>query len=797
MSTVRETVGEAAPARPAVALGSARPAAAQPAGRLASAALAIPAGIPFGLAIGLSAFLLFSVEPIAGRLVLPVFGGAAGVWATVLAFFQAVLLLGYLYAHLSATRLSVASGVVVHIVLAVVAVLATVVAPARLAEVPIESLPTLPRLVVLLAIAVGPAAFVLTATTPLMSSWYARVRRASDPTASAADPYWLYALSNGASLVALLAYPFVLEPAIGLSAQRGLWAAGFALLTLVLVGASVRQVVALRGAAATSTSPAAVTHRDASAPTRATTAPTRARRARWLLLATVPAGLLSAITNFVTTDLISAPLLWVVPLAIYLGSFVVAFSALGRARIVPLATKLAPVAATLLWVPLGSAAGWPILALLAIEYLGLAILAIAIHGTLAADRPAPEGLTDFYLTMSTGGVIGGAFVGVVAPLVFDGVWEYPLLVVGALVALALPMPGATGEAAGTGRGPRRRPIRRLLAGAPERLVPYALVAAPLAVLMAADRSLGFEAGIRWLLVGGLVLLVGGVRWFLTATTALVLVLATFVLPQAAIFRDRSFFGVAQVIRNDVATLLLHGTTVHGIQWVESARRHDPGSYYARSGPIGDLFSVFDAAHPAGSDIRVSGLGAGTLASFTRPTDRMTFFEIDPLVADVASDPRYFTYLADSAGPAEIRIGDGRLLLEDEPDASLDLVVLDAFSSDAIPIHLITVEALEDAVRSLRPDGLLVIHVSNRYYDLAPVVAAAARRLDLAILERLYVPGPEAQGSGAGLSDWVVAARSPELLAAFLGRGWTDPRFADQPFTDDYADLLHHLRPGGW
>src|SRR6185503_4921705 len=174
-----------------------------------------------------------------------------------------------------------------------------------------------------------------------------------------------------------------------------------------------------------------------------------------------------------------------------------------------------------------------------------------------------------------------------------------------------------------------------------------------------------------------------------------------------------------------------------------ARRHDPGSYYARSGPIGDLFSVFDAAHPAGSDIRVSGLGAGTLASFTRPTDRMTFFEIDPLVADVASDPRYFTYLADSAGPAAIRIGDGRLLLADEPDASLDLVVLDAFSSDAIPIHLITVEALEDAVRSLRPDGLLVIHVSNRYYDLAPVVAAAARRLDLAILERLYVPGPEA------------------------------------------------------
>jgi SAM-dependent methyltransferase len=765
-----------------------------PSGSLSRAVLAVPAAIPFGLAIGLSAFLLFTLEPIVGRLVLPVFGGAAGVWATVLAFFQAVLLLGYLYAHLSATRLGVRAGITLHLALGVAAVLATVDAPARLADVPLGTLPTLPRLVALLAIAVGPAAFVLTATTPLMSSWYARVRRSTDPSASAADPYWLYALSNGASLVALLAYPFVLEPAIGLSAQRGAWTAGLALLAIVLVGAALRRLVAIDRPGRMTVAVAGAAH----------VGPSRGRRARWLLLSAVPAGLLSAVTNFVTTDLISAPLLWVVPLAIYLGSFVIAFSALGRARIVPWAIRLAPVAATVLWVPLGSSAGWPILALLGIEYLGLGILAVALHGTLAADRPPAAGLTDFYLSMSTGGVIGGAFVGVLAPVIFDGVWEYPLLVVGALVALALPMAEAAAPATATlapttaadsVQRRRQRPIRRLLAGSRERLIPYLAVAATLSALMAGERSLGLEAGVRWLLVGGLVLLVGGVRWFFAATTALVLVLATFVLPQAAIFRDRSFFGVVQVVRSDVATLLMHGTTVHGIEWVDPARRGDPGSYYARSGPIGDLFAVFDAAHPSGGEIRVAGLGAGTLAAYTRAGDRITFYEIDPLVAEVASDTRYFDYLASSAGTASIEIGDGRLLLENEADASLDLVVLDAFSSDAIPIHLITVESLADALRALRPDGLLVVHVSNRYYDIAPVVAAAAERLDLTILERVYVPGPEARG--AGLSDWMVAARSPESLNAFVDRGWVQPRVADQPFTDDFADLLHHLRPGGW
>jgi SAM-dependent methyltransferase len=746
-----------------------------------SLATAIPASLAFGTTIGLSAFLLFSVEPLIGRLVLPVFGGAGGVWATVLAFFQGVLLLGYLYAHLSATRRSVRTGATLHLVLAVIALAATATAPQRVASLRFDGVPTLLNLIAMLAVIIGPAAFVLTATTPLMSSWYARVRRAADASASEADPYWLYALSNGGSFVALLAYPFIVEQTIGLSAQRAVWFGGFIVLVVALTVAAVKYastVSTLR----TDTVAAAVR-----------TTLTRDRRLRWLLLSAVPAGLLSAVTNFVTTDLISAPLLWVVPLAVYLASFVVAFSASGRARIVPIAIALAPVVVTLMWVPLGSAAGWPIVPLLVIEYLGLGILAVALHGRLATDRPAADHLTDFYLTMSIGGVIGGTFVAVIAPLAFDGVWEYPLLLVAAAVALAIRLEGGAASAATTAA----RPLRRLLSGSPMRLLPFGIVAAVLVWSMAADKSLAFEAGWRWLALGALVLLVGGVRWFFAGATALILILATFILPPAPVFRDRSFFGVVEVLRTKDATVLMHGTTVHGVEWYDRSAHPDPGTYYSAFGPAGDAFRILAAADPAGADIRVVGLGAGSLAWYTHAGDRMTFYEIDPLVAQVAADTRYFDYLASAKGAVDVRIGDGRLLLEADAPSSVDLVVLDAFSSDAVPVHLITQEAIGDAFWALRPDGMLTVHVSNRYYDLAPAIAAAAARLGVPVLEREFEPTEAQHAAGAGLSDWMVLTRSPQRIADFRAAGWAEPRTADHPLTDDFSDLLRHLRPGAW
>ncbi|HET7725788.1 MAG TPA: fused MFS/spermidine synthase [Candidatus Limnocylindrales bacterium] len=737
---------------------------------------AIPPAILFGGSIGLSAFLLFSVEPLVGRLATPVFGGAAGVWATVLAFFQGVLLLGYLYAHILATRLPVRRAAAIHILVVLVAVLATALAPARVADLRDEDLPTLIDLVRVLTILIGPAAFAITSTTPLLSAWYARVRREADPDARTSDPYWLYALSNGGSLVALLAYPLLVEPALGLTAQRSVWLAGLAALAIVLVGAAARAAVT-RAAARL---PSAVT---------AVGAPSMPWRERtiWILLAAIPSGLLSAVTNLITTDLIAAPLLWVVPLAIYLASFVVAFSARGR-QVMPVVERLAPAAATLLWIPLGSSAGWPILPLLAIEYGGLALLAIALHGRLAQRRPDAAHVTSFYLTMSLGGVLGGLFVAVVAPLAFDGIWEYPILVAGAVAMLAVTRPRAFAPPA------RTRPLLRLVGGFRWRVTPYAVVAAVLVAALVGGDALATEAGLRWLLVGGLVLAFGGQPAFLAVTTSLVLVLATFILPPAAVFRDRSFFGVTEVLRTDDATVLMHGTTVHGSQWRDPARSGDPGSYYARSGPVGDIFAVW-AERPANGSIAVMGLGAGTLAAFPREGDRLLFFEIDEVVARVAADPALFTYLRDTRATTSVRIGDGRLLLAREPAASHDLVMMDAFSSDSIPVHLITVEALEEALRTLRPNGLLAVHVSNRYYDIGPAVATGARRLGLDVVELQYQPTADEARAGAGLAHWLVAARDPADLAGLRARGWVDARLADHPLTDDFADLLRHLRPG--
>jgi hypothetical protein len=733
---------------------------------------ALPPSLVFGSAIGLSAFLLFTVQPLVGRLLLPAYGGAPAVWATVLAFFQVVLLGGYAYAHVVATRLSPNRGAALHLAILAGALACTLLTPSSVASLFDPAEPTIPGLVRVLVLLIGAPAFVLTATTPLVSTWYARVRHATDPDGDPREPYWLYALSNGGSLVSLLAYPLLIEGQIGLSQQRSLWIGGvFVLLGLLVVAGAVQ---ATRLAGVGLTTPARGTDLVTVAADDAQ-APTRSLRLRWIALAAIPAGLLSAVTNQVTTDLISAPLLWVIPLAVYLASFVIVFSMRGR-RLVPLAIIAAPAALTLLWIPIGSSGVWPIVPLLVVEYLGLGIAAVALHGRLAESRPPDRHLTEFYLLMSTGGALGGLFVAIVAPLAFDGVWELPILIVAALAALALTAPTL----------PRMRPARRMLHGAVPRMVPYLVVVIPLLLLVAQNGDTAFTAAWRWALVGGLVLLFGGDGRFLTLTTAVVLILATFVLAPAAVFRDRSFFGVTEVLRTDTETILMHGTTVHGRQELDPADPSDPGAYYAKTGPIGDIFRFWDT-RPAGR-IVVEGLGSGALAVYARPEDDLEFYEIDPLVASVASDPSLFTYLSDRNPSATVHLGDGRLLVEAAATDSVGLLIMDAFSSDTPPGHLLTHEAIADADRALTEDGMLVIHVSNRYYDLGPPVSGALEGIGLQTLERAYVPTDAEGERGAGLSHWVVGTRDLDVVSALRAAGWTDPPVG-QPLTDDFPDLL--------
>ena len=738
--------------------------------------------LPFALPIGLSAFLLFSVEPLVGRLVLPTFGGAPAVWATVLFFFQGTLLVGYLYGHISVTRLG-AWGPPLHLALAGLAIVSLLLAPAHVAAVRSDAIPPVLDLIRILVILIGLPALVLTTTTPLVSGWLEAARERE----VVGDPYWLYALSNGGSLLALLAYPLLIEPRIGLAAQRGFWAVGYVALVVMLALAASRAIPALR--ARTATARLTRTHEVAGTASEARGVDWR-RRGRWLLLAAIPSGLLSAVTTFIATDLVSAPFLWVAPLSIYLISFIVAFSPRGQDWI-GRAVLAAPAMITLLWVPYGSAGGWPLLAVLAMELVAFGIVAIALHGRLAQDRPDPSRLTEFYLILSLGGALASAFVALVAPTVFPGVWELPILLVGALVGLALAAPKIPF---------RRREGRRLdfspfFGGARQRVLPYGVAAVLLVVALVGTSSIAIEAGIRWLLVGGVILAVGARPWFLALATAFVLALATFVLQPPAEFRDRSFFGVTEVVASPDGrlTLLMNGTTVHGSQSTDPAKAGTPLAYYVRTGPAGDLFAVGTGSQTPRT-VGVAGLGSGALATYADAATSMTFFEIDPVVIQVASDPRLFTYLSGARSRPTVVEGDARLSFEDEPAERYDLLVMDAFSSDAVPIHLLTAEAVADEIRILKSDGILAFHISNRYYDLAPAIAAAVGGRGLTTLEKFHQLGAQTE-PGETPSRWLAATSDAEALAALNAAGWTSVIAADEPFTDDYADLLRYLYLG--
>jgi len=758
------------------------------------------ASVLVAASIGLSAFLLFALELLVGRLVLPVFGGTPAAWATVLVFFQAVLLLGYLYGHLIVSRLSVRAGAVVHVVVVALALVSLVAWPARLELLRDPGLHPIADLLRVLAITVGGPAFVLTTTTPLLSSWYARLRGVREGD----DPFWLYAVSNGASLAALVAYPLLFERVSGLAVQRQAWEIGFGALAAGLVG--IASLVAVRVERARPGPDEG--GRQADIPVAAAI-PGR-RRLAWVLIAAVPTALLSAVSNLVATDLVAAPLLWMGPLAIYLLSFVIAFSRRGR-RLVPAALALTPVAVTLLWVPLGSVGLWPALPLLVVAFVGFAVVATGLNGVLALDRPDADHLTEFYLFLAVGGVLGGSFVGIVAPLVFPNIWEYPILLVATLVAVTwgapagrgdpAPDPGGLPPSTGSAVASASRPgrgldLRPFIAGAPRRLLPYLAAAALVVIAIVPLGGTAIDAVIRWLAVGALLLLVGGIPRFFVVATAVLLVLVTFVLPEPALFGGRSFFGVTRVITSDGgARILTNGTTVHGLQATDPALRREPTTYYARSGPAGDLFATLRG--PAGGRplaVGIAGLGSGALAAYDRVGDAFTFYEIDPVVIRAATDPGLFTFLSDAPERPAIVEGDARLTLGRVPDSTHDLLIVDAFSSDTPPVHLLTVEAIADAMRALRPGGILALHLSNRYYDLVPAVAGAANALGYAQVKREYGPTPtERSRLFATPSQWIAIARAPADLAGLEARGWAPARVTD-PVTDDRPDILRLLRP---
>jgi SAM-dependent methyltransferase len=429
---------------------------------------------------------------------------------------------------------------------------------------------------------------------------------------------------------------------------------------------------------------------------------------------------------------------------------------------------------------------WPVLPLLLVELTSVGVLASAIHGRLAADRPGERHLTGFYLVLSAGGVLATAFVALVAPLVFPDVYEFPLLIVAAVAVLAIyrsPLEAMVWSPL--------RSVTAVVVAAGRRLLPYAVLGVVFFVLILAQRN-QLPAVALLLVSGAAVIAVARSYRSLGALTALAIVALSIVQSANPLLKERTFFGVLQIRAADegASRAEYSGTTLHGVQFID-ARRTIPTSYYVRGGPLGDVFDDL-AKRSASASVGVVGLGTGTIAAYERPTDSMTFFEIDPAVVRLASDPHWFTYLADAPVPPRVVVGDGRLSLESEAKGSFDVLVLDAFSSDNVPAHLLTREAIETYRRAMRPGGIIVFHISNRSYDLAPGIVSTAQSMGLAGRQLAYQPGPARErDEGADGSDWVVVGDFVDITR-FVQRGWGSPR-PGPVLTDDFFDLLRMLR----
>jgi hypothetical protein len=707
----------------------------------------------FTASVFTSAFLLFLVQPLFGRMVLPLLGGSPAVWNACMLFFQAALLGGYLYAHLSSRVLAPRAQAAVHLGLMAVAALALPIALGN-REPPAGADPVA-WLLLTMAATVGPPFAVLAGTGPLLQRWFSFTRHRH-----AADPYPLYAASNLGSALALFAYPALVEPQLRLAQQSLGWAVGYGLLTLLLLVcvATVRPAAAVADRVADD-SPAL----------------SGTERLRWVALAFVPSSLLLGVTAYLTTDLLPVPLLWVLPLGLYLISFTLVFA---RTPVIPHEWMVIAQPALLCIAVLMLMRGQiPNLKLgLAVALLTLFVTAMVCHGELARRRPAASHLTEFYLWISVGGVLGGIFNVIVAPQVFSRLWEYPLIVV--LAALA-------------------RPWERRLPPRAHALAAAAAVAVALALLWAtAPRANPFTPATMGVAAVA-VLAASAALWrfplMLAFTVAAVAGVHTFrdLRDSGTILTARSFFGVHRVsvarIPSGTYHTLAHGSTLHGAQNRDPAQRSDPLTYFGKRGPLGQIFRILPA--PAGQRrVGFVGLGTGSAVAHAAPGDAWTFYEIDPDVERIARDTAYFTYLTDSPARVRVVLGDARLSMRAAPDTAYDLIALDAFTSDAVPTHLLTLQALDLYLSKLAPHGLITYHASNRYLDLPTVIGALARERGL----HAVVGGGPLGGLRVfdRFSAWVVLARDPADLAPLVSSpGWMPLRIESPAWTDDYSSML--------
>lgn len=731
----------------------------------------------FSLATFVGAFLTFLLEVQVAKMILPFFGGTPSVWNTCVLFFQAILLAGYGYSHLLGSGGRWRRGVVAHVALVGVAL---AVLPVRVGAhwaPPADAVPVLWQIGLLLA-TTGLPFFAVSATTPLVQRWLSRTGHPAGK-----DPYHLYAASNLGSLLALLAYPVAIEPLFDLERVSLLWIGGYVLLLLLLGACGVIAVWPGRGEGGS-------VHMEEGGGDLP-----RGIRWKWLALAFVPSSLMLSVTTHLSTDVASAPLLWVVPLALYLLTFVLAFARRRLFRSAPLERSMPLVVLLLAIVLAAEGLEPPPWLLLALHLGGLFVISLACHGQMAELRPPVSGLTEYYCWVALGGLAGGLFNALVAPALFDGVVEYPVALVLACLLRRPPSDVAQGWPATVADLLRRDAAPAVALGL---LVLGLREAAPLLGFDPGPGALGLTLGAP--VVACYLLLMRPVRFALALAA---LFLAAGWGPsseQGVTFTERTYYGMHRVCQDARWTRLYHGPTLHGIQGRDPSSRGEPLAYYHRSGPVGSLFRVLEAQGRSPTRVAVIGAGVGTLAAYGRPGQEWTFFELDPSVIRLAKDPAYFTFWRDSAARLRDVPGDARLSLARESGDPYDLIVVDAFGSDAVPTHLLTREALELYQSRLVGDGVIAFHISNRFLDLEAVVAGLARDAGIEGASRADLVLPAAlRDAGKLPSQWVVLSKDARWMAALRASGGWGPLGASGRqvlWTDGFSNLIRVFRWSG-
>jgi len=720
----------------------------------------------FATTLFLSSFLMFAAEPMVARQMLPVLGGVPMVWNGCVVFFQAVLLAGYGGAHVLSRGVAATARLLVYAGLALVPLMVMrlgvdAASAAQATQAPLS------WLLAALLTTIGPPFLVLAVSASVLQATFASTRHES-----ARDPYFLYAASNAGSLAALVAYPALVEPLLGLSRQTRVWTIGYGVFVLLVLACAVAARFALRAGEAAVAVPDAPAVSDESI--------SWARRARWCALAAVPSSLMLGVTTALTTDVAPVPLLWVVPLGLYLVTFILAFGQ-GREPATRLADRFLPALLLGLSVTMMLRAQLPLLLALVMHLLPFLAAAMLCHGRLAKERPSARHLTEFYFWLAFGGMAGGLFNTLAAPLLFSRIVEYPL----ALAAIAFLRPPEPSRRA-------RQPIDGWL--------PVAAAVVAAAVLFGPWRSTHSPVFLAAMAVCAAFALMRRDQPLTVALVASVFLLSSpwvKLAGETELHAERTFFGSYRITFDPEGGVrsLAHGTTLHGRQGVQAERRREPLTYYHRTGPFGQLMNAAPRLGEPG-DFAAIGLGVGTLAAYVRPQQQWTFFEIDPAIERMARDDRYFTFLNDCGNQCRVVLGDARLSLAARTGAQYRLIALDAFSSDAIPMHLLTQEAMDVYLSRLAAHGVMAIHVSNRHLRLDGLIGRLAAARGLVALEMRDLQRSEQWPKDKTPSHWVVLARTSDDFGALArDADWMPPPAgAGEPlWTDDFSNILDVLQ----